>query len=505
MDALFAILSGQTSASGTGKSAGQPAAAGGFDALLASITEANGAIQPVVPVTYRQGQNADATPFDLTAPAPQTAETGSVLASLTAATTTSSPSPTTGLVNTGAPDLPPDTISAGSGSMAVEPSGERADGSAATTVTDTTETVPPLTGQAPTAMPGTGPAADHIDVASSTTEPGAPRPARQMPQPQQGGVPVQPASGLSHRAAAPSGAGIEPDAAVAVTAVNGQLATAAMSAPEIMAAASPDAGVQGRRAGNAGDFEPLTRAAPGAKAATTPQLPAQTANAQPSPATPATPQGPSVQLTPPEQAVEALLGKSSFDKGGQTPIHIETPPPAPESEGETVELSQARHAEASRAAERPGTAAGTARFTPANAGTLAAQIASRFQNGERRFEIRMDPPELGRVEVKMHVSHDNRVHAVLSADRPETLQDMRQHIRELERALADAGLELAGDGLSFELSQDRDENDGNSSSSNGFSELAFAENAAGDVVAAALPRELYGFQLARSSSVDVRL
>lgn len=108
----------------------------------------------------------------------------------------------------------------------------------------------------------------------------------------------------------------------------------------------------------------------------------------------------------------------------------------------------------------------------------------------------------------MNVSNDNRVQAILSAERPETLQDMRQHMRELERALNEAGLDLDENGLSFELSQgDGGEADSGHSAFAGtaYTELNFAEDASGDITAAAPPVELYGFNLARSGGVDVRL
>ena len=176
-----------------------------------------------------------------------------------------------------------------------------------------------------------------------------------------------------------------------------------------------------------------------------------------------------------------------------------------DTDGERVDLSTLRAAEASRTAERPGTAAGTARFTPANAGSLAAQIAAKFQNGDRKFAIRMDPPELGRIEVKMHVGNDNRVHAILSAERPETLNDMRQYARELERALEEAGLQLENDGLSFELSQGEENTDENHPGPGGFSDFEFAEDLSGHITAAAVPAELYGFRLTTQPGVNIRL
>jgi len=213
---------------------------------------------------------------------------------------------------------------------------------------------------------------------------------------------------------------------------------------------------------------------------------------------------PQTQMPPSETPIDPAR-LAAGEAGRHTPAPLDNTQADPAIDGERLDMSNLRAAEVSRTSERPGTAAGTARFTPANAGSLAAQIAAKFQNGERKFEIRMDPPELGRIQVKMQVSNDNRVHAILSAERPETLNDMRQHARELERALEESGLQLDNDGLSFELSQGSEEQNDGSYGTNGFSNIEFAEDLSGPITAAALPRELYGFHLATLSSVDVRL
>src|SRR5262249_58012007 len=40
---------------------------------------------------------------------------------------------------------------------------------------------------------------------------------------------------------------------------------------------------------------------------------------------------------------------------------------------------------------------------------LALQIAARAQAGNNRFEIRLDPPELGRIDVRLGVDREGRV------------------------------------------------------------------------------------------------
>ena len=85
---------------------------------------------------------------------------------------------------------------------------------------------------------------------------------------------------------------------------------------------------------------------------------------------------------------------------------------------------------------------------------VAAEIARNLKDGQTRFQMRFDPPELGRVDVEMKVSHDGKVQAHLRVDRPETLDMFLRDQRGLERALEAAGLNPDSDNLQFSLRQD---------------------------------------------------
>ena len=86
---------------------------------------------------------------------------------------------------------------------------------------------------------------------------------------------------------------------------------------------------------------------------------------------------------------------------------------------------------------------------------VAAAIARNLQNGQTRFQVRLDPPELGRVDVSMKVGTDGAVQAHLIVERPETLDMFLRDQRSLERALEAAGLSTGSDGLQFSLKQDQ--------------------------------------------------
>ncbi|RMF10905.1 MAG: flagellar hook-length control protein FliK, partial [Alphaproteobacteria bacterium] len=91
-------------------------------------------------------------------------------------------------------------------------------------------------------------------------------------------------------------------------------------------------------------------------------------------------------------------------------------------------------------------------WTPV-AGQVAMQISRMVKDGNQEFTIRLDPPELGRVDVKMDIAHDGKVNAVVTVDNEKTLQLLQRDQALLERALAEAGLKADSGSLNFSLNQ----------------------------------------------------
>ena len=86
---------------------------------------------------------------------------------------------------------------------------------------------------------------------------------------------------------------------------------------------------------------------------------------------------------------------------------------------------------------------------------VAATISKAAANGETKaITLQLDPPELGRVEVRMSFGKDKTVKAVLLAEKPETLAMLQRDVHSLERALVSSGLEVGGDGIDFSLAQE---------------------------------------------------
>ncbi|TPQ48635.1 hypothetical protein C2U72_22750, partial [Prosthecomicrobium hirschii] len=103
------------------------------------------------------------------------------------------------------------------------------------------------------------------------------------------------------------------------------------------------------------------------------------------------------------------------------------------------------------AATAPG-GADTARGAPAD--QVAAAVQGAAARSDKRLEIRLDPPELGKVDIRMQIGTDGEVRAHLVVERAETLDMMLRDQRGLERSLEQSGMKLADNGVSFSLRQD---------------------------------------------------
>jgi flagellar hook-length control protein FliK len=103
--------------------------------------------------------------------------------------------------------------------------------------------------------------------------------------------------------------------------------------------------------------------------------------------------------------------------------------------------------------------------TQANLPALAVEIAAKSLSGTKQFDIRLDPPELGRVEVRLSIDATGKASAHLSADQPQTLTLLQKDAPTLARALRDAGLDVSQDGLNFSLRQQANQDGGASAQS----------------------------------------
>jgi flagellar hook-length control protein FliK len=96
-------------------------------------------------------------------------------------------------------------------------------------------------------------------------------------------------------------------------------------------------------------------------------------------------------------------------------------------------------------------ASGTAAAAAVPIAGLAVAITARALAGSNQFDIRLDPPELGRIDVRLDVDSNGQVTSHVTVDRVDTLQLLQSQQPQLERALEQAGLKTADNGLQFTL------------------------------------------------------
>lgn len=87
---------------------------------------------------------------------------------------------------------------------------------------------------------------------------------------------------------------------------------------------------------------------------------------------------------------------------------------------------------------------------------VAATLTKSAKDGnDQVMTLRLDPPELGNVSVRLQFGKDKTVKALISAEKAETFMMLQRDSHSLERALQSAGLDTtATDSISFELAQD---------------------------------------------------
>lgn len=190
-------------------------------------------------------------------------------------------------------------------------------------------------------------------------------------------------------------------------------------------AAKPAPAVTSGDAAAAGEVKAATESSAGTA---TPTAPAETTGAQPAAA----------PLSP--QAILAA-GPQSL-----------TRPQPPLTELDAAAQATA-HAQAEAAARTASSEAG--RPTPLH--VVPVEIGARALAGNKRFDIRLDPAELGRIDVRLEISDEGDVSAKLTVDRVETLQMLQRDARTLERAFEQAGLKPSEGGIDMSLRDSPDQ------------------------------------------------
>ena len=134
---------------------------------------------------------------------------------------------------------------------------------------------------------------------------------------------------------------------------------------------------------------------------------------------------------------------------------------------------------------------------------LALEIAVSARSGKSHFEIRLDPADLGRIDVRIDVDRNGHVTSHLTVEKPETLSMLRQDAPQLQRQLDDAGFKTGNGGLQFSL-RDQSSSGQNNDNETGRNaqRLVISDE---DAIPAVAAGRTYGRVLGSSSGVDIRV
>lgn len=133
---------------------------------------------------------------------------------------------------------------------------------------------------------------------------------------------------------------------------------------------------------------------------------------------------------------------------------------------------------------------------------IAFEVSRQVESGNSRFQIRLDPPELGRIDVKLDIDNKGQVHAKLTVEKAETLDLMQRDQRALEKALQQAGLDQSKTNLEFSLKQNPFAGDQNQRSDSEHGGFGGGQDGQEETEVAAPPITLYRGAL-QASGVNI--
>jgi flagellar hook-length control protein FliK len=137
---------------------------------------------------------------------------------------------------------------------------------------------------------------------------------------------------------------------------------------------------------------------------------------------------------------------------------------------------------------------------------LAVEIAASAQSGKTRFEMRLDPADLGRIDVRIDVNRDGQVTSHLIVEKAETLSMLQQDAPQLQQALSDAGLKTGSGGLQFSLRDQSSfggQNNGNQQMQGNVQRLIVSDETS--LPPSAVAGKSYGRMLGLVGGVDIRV
>ena len=146
---------------------------------------------------------------------------------------------------------------------------------------------------------------------------------------------------------------------------------------------------------------------------------------------------------------------------------------------------------------------------PAPVEQVAVQIKKAIGEGADKINIKLQPANLGKVEVRMEIGKDGVLTANVIAEKPETLELLQRDVRGLEKVLQEGGLKTDTQSFNFSLKEHaqqqaanrreetNEQPDNNSQNSN--------EEEAEDAETTASEATIYGQNIATNGGVNIMI
>jgi flagellar hook-length control protein FliK len=196
---------------------------------------------------------------------------------------------------------------------------------------------------------------------------------------------------------------------------------------------------------------------------------------------------------------DALLSRDHSSAGNNPP----TPPANTDASLAVPATFQSQVSSSSSTLSAATLTATAATGAPVPLSGLAVEIAASARSGKTRFDVRLDPADLGRIDVRIDVDRNGQVISHLRVEKPETLSMLQQDAPQLRQALDDAGLKTGHGGLQFSLRDQSSSGQNNGNQTGGNAQrLVVSED---DTVPVAVAGRSYGRTLNSNGGVDIRV
>ncbi|WP_132250389.1 flagellar hook-length control protein FliK [Methylobacterium segetis] len=160
--------------------------------------------------------------------------------------------------------------------------------------------------------------------------------------------------------------------------------------------------------------------------------------------------GASAEVVPAATETEANANRLDFSADLAATL-----PPAPPADPKILGREAAASGAPAHAAQGAEKAAAQPPSPPVSIGQVPMTIGLRSLGGSSQFEIRLDPAELGRVDVRLEIDKERgTVTTHLVVERVETLAMLQRDANGLQQALTQAGLDPSEGGINLSLRGD---------------------------------------------------